>query len=201
MTAERLAPLKLLLGITPSDLPILRRHSECLLEALPRILDRFYDWLCGDPSAQEHFESPEAWRRHRDAIRGWVVTIATQEDTELEDCAMQAGLFHADVGIPSDSVIAALSFLKSLVINELSASPRWDSLSQAALSRRWSYAMAIMVGTYEVMIPDVRTGKDQELQRALEQIKQQQREVAGLNEMLQQMIALSNGVVAQKPGA
>ena len=201
MTPERLAPLKSLLGITPSDLPILRRHSECLLEALPRILDQFYDRLRGDPLAQEHIKSPEAWQRHREGIRGWVVTITTQEDPELEGCAVRAGLFHADLGIPSDSVVAALSVLKSLVINELSATPPWDFLSQAALRRRWSYAMAIMIGTYEDMTPDAQTGKNQELQTALERIKQQQREVTGLNKMLQEMIAVSNGVVAQKPGA
>ena len=201
MTPERLAPLKSLLGITTSDLPILRRHSECLLEALPRILDQFYDRLCGDPLAQEHIKSPDAWRRHRDGVRAWVVTITTQEDSELEEFAMRAGRVHAELGIPSDSVVAALSFLMFLVSNELSSSPSWDFLSQAALRRRWSYAMAIMIGTYEDMTQDVMTAKNQELQRALERIEQQQREVAGFNKMLQQMMGLSCDVVADKPEA
>lgn len=181
--------VRALTGADSSDVNLLHSLSGQLLSALPRILDAFYGRLRQQSWAHQYIETPQEWRRHRDALRGWVVAVLTQVDLEIEDLMPRVADVHANLEINICWVMAAAAYLKNLVINELSASHQWSLLVLSALERRWSYALALQVGAYEDRWKENLLQKNDELQRAIDERDQRVREVAGLNNILQRMMS------------
>lgn len=181
--------IRALIGVDLDTGTLLRGFSGELLSALPRILDAFYGRLQQQSWAHQYIETSEEWRRHRDALRGWVVAVVTQEDQEIEDLLPRVGDVHAALGVNSSWVIGAAAHLKTLVITELSASPGWNPSALMALERRWAYAIALQVGAYEDRWKEGLVQKNEELQRAIDERDRRTREVAGLNRILQQMLS------------
>ena len=191
MKQEDFTALKTLLDLAPRDAATLRCVSEHLMVVLPTMLNTFYRGLQAQEWVREFIHGDQAWRRHRDAIRGFVVTVVTQDDSELEDLAVRTGKVHANLGIHSSRIITSAASLCEAVTGALQSSPRWNQMLADIMARRWAYAVSIMIGAYEDTLREANSEHSVVLQQAysaFESLRQRAQEATALARLLQQIL-------------
>lgn len=103
-----------------ADLEAVHRYGEVIAPQLPLYVERFYDWLRGQPEFSVYFTDADKLRRVQGAQVGfWERFFTVQLNDEYLDNRRRLGEVHADIGLTLSAYFSALALSQDLLLFEL----------------------------------------------------------------------------------
>jgi rsbT co-antagonist protein RsbR len=161
------ATLLTLYRVDDGDIERIRGVSGSLIPQVEKMLEKFYDWLEGQPEYEHFFSDPKTLDRVIRLQRDyWKTFLAAEIDDVYIEGRRRVGEAHARISLPLTTYFAAMNMFLELfddAISKTETETAEQRMINQSIAKMIHLDTAIVVETYNQLIEDTLTSQAKSL--------------------------------------
>jgi len=138
------------IGITESDLELLKAHKPVFSQIVDQVVDELYEWIMQQPELKAIVESASTLERLKETQRWYFMSLTEGNiDEQFIDRRMKIGAVHSRIGLTTEWYLGTYMVYLNIAVRHLrSVVPdRWPELV-LAISRLFNFDSQLVLEAY-----------------------------------------------------
>ena len=138
------------IGITESDLELLKAHEPVFSQIVDQVVDELYEWIMQQPELKAIVESASTLERLKETQRWYFMSLAGGiVDEEYIASRMKIGAVHARIGLTTEWYLGTYMVYLNIAVRHLRAvaPDRWPDLV-LAISKMFNFDSQLVLEAY-----------------------------------------------------